>query len=660
MIISIFSGSIGISMKFSLDTIQTYIHEPLPSPAELEQLFTFHLCEVEGLEACPDGDTLIDLNILPNRAHDMLGHYGVAREIAGQLGLTLKPLLMGIDGPLLELVSLASSDFRNNAVAVSIDTDACSRYMARRIDGVAVRPSSDDVRSFLAKFGQRSINNLVDATNQIMLVTGQPTHVFDADKVTGGIIVRMAHAGESVILLDGKEIVLDESIMVIADDVAVLAIAGVKGGKHAEVDSNTTNIILEVANFDASTIRKTAQKLGLRTDASYRFERDISPSLCGGAIVKLTGHIIASLNGNAQEGMVVDIYPQPQVSAIIDFSLRDISAVAGCSVNNPDVTNILQRYGFSYVEREDNFSVTVPLWRLDLAGRHDMIEEIIRIRGLERVEPIAPPVLPLQENRIQELTQYIRHFLISAGFSEVMTYSFRDSGESRVLASAGDKSYLRSNLMTGFAESLQKNAANRDMLGFDEVCQFEIGTVFSHDTEQVHLCIGARGGKKTRSMVVVWQDLFLALGIDGSAQTTLMDAAQPIAVNSVDNCIEINIEKFADRVKFSPKTENVTGPSMKVKPFTEWSKYPYITRDIAVWTVEGSDPEMLQKIYSDAAGELLVRPPRLVDQFTKDSRTSYAFRLVFQSYDHTLADAEVEPLMAAVTNAAVEQGWEVR
>ncbi len=669
LIISLFSGSIGIPMKFSINTIQSYIQEPLPSPAELEQLFTFHLCEVEGLESCPDGDMLIDLNILPNRAHDMLGHYGVARELAGQLGLTLKPLLVGVSGEISEQSSLASADYLNNPVRGSIQTDKCTHYMARKIEGVIVRDSEQVIIDDLAKLGQRSINNIVDATNTVMFLTGQPTHVFDADKITGGITVRMAIAGEMITLLDGKEMELDESVMVIADDVAVLAIAGIKGGKHAEVDSNTKNIILEVANFDASTIRKTAQKLGLRTDASYRFERDISPSLCGSAMAALTGYIIAvasdSVEPSAIGGTVTDVYPVPQQTTSIEFNLADVSRVAGVDIGNADITNMLQRYGFAYVERDGNFSVTIPLWRLDLVGRHDMIEEVIRIRGVDKIVPIAPSILSLQPNKVEELIAYIRRHLLGVGYSEVMTYSFRDSGQSRVLASAGDKSYLRTSLTTGMRESQDLNERNKDLLGLDIVRQFEMGTVFGKDDEAIHLCIST-SVKNKQTQGEPWKvlsDMLYDLGLTEKMihECLSTEDCMPTGENvNSQFLIECNLSRVVDSITRIPQYVQASIPPVQVMPFRPWSKYPYITRDIAVWTPEGTNPEVLEKLYTSAAGELLACSPRLVDQFTKDGRTSYAFRLVFQSYDHTLTDAEVEPVMAAVTRAAVEQGWEVR
>jgi phenylalanyl-tRNA synthetase beta subunit len=675
LIILPFSGTIEIDMKFSINTIQRYIIEVLPEPSELERLFTFHLCEVEGLEECADGhvlngveaDVLIDLNILPNRAHDMLGHYGVARELAGQLGLTLKPLLEKLPprlaGTPSEEGDTAVSGFPSmggvvrstGVVSVKVETDKCIRYMARRIDGVTVGESTEDTKSFLAKLGQRSISNVVDATNQVMWLTSQPTHIFDADKVTGGITVRQARANEMITLLDGKEMKLDESIMVIADDVAVLAIAGIKGGKHAEVDTNTQNIILEVANFDASMIRKTAQKLGLRTDASYRFERDISPSVCDEAMELLTGFVCGGGGAEIRVGDITDIGSAPLMPTVIEFNLADISRVSGASISNADVTNILQRYGFSYIEREGNFSVSVPFWRLDLVGRHDMIEEMVRIGGLDRITPVAPPVLSLHSNLLEELISSIRNHMIEQGYSEVMTYSFRDSGVSRVLASAGDKSYLRQDLHEGFMESLTRNYRNSDLLEVDVIKQFEIGTVFAERDETARLCVGIHSKKQKGISDELWQVVSDMLYASGLTEIAIHECV----VHRDDYIIELNISQIASLITKPHAAAPAAGHS-QVHAFVEWSKYPYITRDIAVWTPEGTSPSVLETIYRDLSGELLVRVPRLIDQFTKDGRISYAHRLVFQSHQRTLEDVDIKHITDAIYAELARLGFEAR
>jgi len=404
---------------------------------------------------------------------------------------------------------------------------------------------------------------------------------------------------------------------------------------------------------------------------------------------------IIGVHGGAEQlvGVLTDVYPAPQTPVVIEFSLAEVVRVAGSQISNADVTNILQRYGFAYVEREDNFSVTVPLWRLDLTGRHDMIEEIIRVRGLEYVEPVAPPLLEVLENNLHQTIQSVRATLLSSGFDEVLTYSFVEKGESSVLASAGDKSYLRTNLADEMKKSALVNFRNRDILGSDVVAQFEIGTIFHDDSEEVHACVmlaypvsgnyvkkleiyldeqkekafnlfsswAIQSGKSKTD--VTWVDYFR----DGEKlektewcvfafiEVSLGDTVNPVDFQTLGPRSAISIVAEAP-LKYAAGDDG----KIAVTPFIEWSKYPYITRDIAVWVPESYDPNELESTYTTLGGELLLGAPRLVDHFTKEGRTSYAYRLVFQSNHRTLSDSDIAPIIETIYTKLAESGFEVR
>jgi len=233
-------------MKISYNWLQTYIEEKLPEPEVLAEKIIFGAFEVEEQEKLATGDTVFEIKVLPDRAHDCLSHYGIAREVCGLLGLTLKPLVF------------KNHESVESDVQVSIETDMCRRYIGRKVFDVKIGPSPAWLVERLESIGQRSINNIVDATNYIMFGLGQPIHAFDYDKVFDGkIIIRNAHEGEQITTLDGKEITLSITDAVIADQEKALAIAGVKGGNAAEVTTETKNIIIEVANFDPVSVRKT-------------------------------------------------------------------------------------------------------------------------------------------------------------------------------------------------------------------------------------------------------------------------------------------------------------------------------------------------------------------------------------------------------------------
>ena len=243
-------------MKISYNWLKSYIPEA-PKAEELADIFTYHVCEVEDIEKRKDGDFIFDIKILPNRAHDLLSHYGIAREIASLLNIKFIDPISKYKIP----------ESKNTELKIEIQSEKCRRYMGRIIRGVKIGPSPEWVIKHLESIGQRSINNMVDAANLVMFDCGQPTHIFDLDKISEKLIIRQAQDGEALMTLDNKDCKLKSSDLVITDSENVLAVAGVKGGKIAEVDNNTQDIILEVANFDPTSVRKTAQSLNIFTDA---------------------------------------------------------------------------------------------------------------------------------------------------------------------------------------------------------------------------------------------------------------------------------------------------------------------------------------------------------------------------------------------------------
>ncbi len=293
-------------MKISYNWLKWYIPECPPSE-EMYDIFTYHLCEVEGIEKREDGDVVFDINILPNRAHDLLSHQGIARELASLLNIKYVDPTPKYKIP----------ESKPTNLKIKVDSDKCRRYMGRIVRNVNVGPSPDWVKAHLESIGQRSINNAVDGANITMYDCGQPIHCFDLDKVTGALIIRMAKEGEEITTLDNKRVILKTTDLVIADEKNVLAIAGVKGGKVAEVDENTKNIIIEVANFDPISVRKTGRGAGIFTDALKRFENDLSPTLCDFAMLEMSGLFIEY--GFTEFEDVVDIYPNKQEDTTLKF-----------------------------------------------------------------------------------------------------------------------------------------------------------------------------------------------------------------------------------------------------------------------------------------------------------------------------------------------------
>ena len=320
-------------MLVSYKWLQSYFKKDLPKPEKLANLLTMHSLEVDGIEK-KKGDYVLDINVTPNRAHDCLSHEGIAREIATILDSKLKIEKLKIKNYKLK------TDFNIEVKELAL----CRRYASVMVEGVKVKSSPKWLRDRLEAIGQKSINNIVDILNFVMFDVGQPMHAFDADKVKGSIVVRKAKAGEKITTLNNQEVELDESILVIADDVGPLALAGVKGGNRAGVDNGTRNIILEAANFEPVNIRKTSRRVGIRNDSSVRFENEISPILAEGALEMATGLILKEAGG--KNSAVKDFYPRKVSQYKLGIHPKDVSSVLGIDIPENNIINIFVRLGF--------------------------------------------------------------------------------------------------------------------------------------------------------------------------------------------------------------------------------------------------------------------------------------------------------------------------
>lgn len=341
-------------MKISYNWLKEFVDlKKYPAP-KLADLLTMNFVEVDGIKTLGD-DLIFDLKILPDRASDCLSHYGVAREIATLSKLKVKSLKFKVKESKKEKIG-DILEVENEEPTI------CRRYVSRVIKNVKVGPSPKWLAKRIESVGQKSINNIVDATNYVMLEMGQPLHAFDFDKCKSmqvkseklkvkreikntKIIIRKAKKGEKIVTLDNQEIELNGDILVIADDKEPLAIAGVKGGKKAEIDKNTKNIILESANFNAETIRKDSRLTGIRTESSIRFAADLDPNLAGIAIERLASLLIQIAGGEVVSGRI-DIYPRKVMSAKVAVSLNDIINLLGEKIFEKEVLSIFKHLNF--------------------------------------------------------------------------------------------------------------------------------------------------------------------------------------------------------------------------------------------------------------------------------------------------------------------------
>ncbi|MFZ2167886.1 MAG: phenylalanine--tRNA ligase subunit beta [Minisyncoccia bacterium] len=604
-------------MKVSLKWLQKYV-EQMPSAEAVSDAFTFHAFEIDDMQ----GD-MLDIKVLPNRAADCLCHRGIAGELSAILDTPMKT------DPLRE--ALPAFPNAEGVLTVSIEDETkCLRYMGALVKGVKVGPSPVWLKEALESVGQRSINNVVDATNYVMLNLGQPLHAFDAGKLAQteeryAIGVRDAKEGEKITTLSGEEYALTPNIQLITDANAdmPIALAGVKGGKAAELTTDTTDIIVESANFDGTTTRRAAQALKLFTDASLRFQNRPSPELCAYGMRDVLA-LIQEIAGGEVVG-VVDEYPAHLPNSTVSVSLAQVNGILGADFTMEEVVQVFRRLGLAVRTEYDVFIVTPSFERTDLTIPENLVEEVGRIIGYDK---IAPQELPVSAGAPDQARfrgiEKIKDQLVEQGFTEISTQSFAKKGDV-VLANPLDKNMpaLRTSLEENLKDALSraKHQAPLVLAPKQKVKLFEAGTVFTKSGEHIELRMSEPAPSEG------WEKF-----------------------GAVDNLSVGKLEDFGK--EYQPKRYSLSA----YKPF---SLYPFIARDIALWVPAGTEATAIEQTIREHASELLVRLDQF-DQFEKEGRISYAFRLVFQSMERTLTDDEVNITMEKISTSLRELGYEVR
>ncbi len=656
-------------MKVSHKWLQTYFKNPLPSSDEIAKLLTFHIFEVEGIEKRATDD-ILDVKVLPDRAPYCLSHEGIARELAALVApnefIPRDPALIVTDA--------------TNLVLVAIDAKAaCDKYLALPILGITPRQTPEWLRRDLEAVGQRSINFLVDLANFVMLDIGQPLHVFDAEKVSGGLSVRYANEREKITTLDGKTIDLDPSIAIITDDEAPLAIAGIKGGRKAEATEHTTRVIIEAAHFDAASVRKTSSKIGIKNDSSKRFENNISRMMPDIAL----RHFAALLKKEDPEAIVGSIASLGEISEPerkIEIHPKFISTKLGKDIGVEEIIACLTRGSIPARREGEVIAVFPPNYRKDLEIEEDFVDEVGRLYGYENIEPVMPKIeLEIEPNTIRSYQNIVRNFLIEKGYSEVYTYTLKDSGEAEIANPlAADKSFYRSDLQSAMDEKLKQNVYYADLLGLSKIKLFEFGRVFKNSREYMALSIGvaykkaAKGERVNDEIKVIRDELFKELGskveilctIDDSGGIISKGGKQIGTTNNIEGVMEVDFDSLIEGLPTPIKDVSLTKDTdTKYKPF---SQYPFIVRDVALFTPPNIKSDDVFTVIQRNASDLMVRH-ELFDVFEKKSKEtgqvekiSYGYRLVFQSFEKTLTDDEINRIMDKIYDALKGQGWEIR
>ena len=664
-------------MIFSYNLLQSFFSRKLPKPDKLAELLTLHSFEVSEVKKFKS-DHVLDIDVLPNRAGDCFSHVGIAREIAAITNYVPAGHLPKGD-KLPKNKENSAKDF----ISVDIRSQSyCPRYTARVIGNIKVVPSPKWLKDSLAACGLNSINNVVDVANYVMLETGQPLHVFDYEKLDSKkIIVRFAKEGEKITALDGQKFDLNPKILVIADGQKPVAIAGIKGGKEPEINEMTKTIVLESANFNPTIIRKGSRELNLKTDASVRFEHGIDVNLTESAINRAAYLIQKTALGKPFRDSV-DFYPQKVYPKKIKLDLNYAESLLGAKIPEREIRNILMRLGFKVIGVRNQLSVEIPTFRLDISIPEDLIEEIGRIYGYDKILPVFPTasLIPPKINNDMLWENQIKDILKEAGFTETYNYSFqKELGSVEVENPTSQEfKYLRPSLIPNLLKNIEKNIKS-----FNQIKIFEVGKIFYDKTEK-RMLAGVAAGQDfyqikgamdllfdKLGIVKVWYDDYQATPeiIEGKIWHHLRLAEIKIGDETFGFIGEINPNVIGNydidgRVAmFEIDFEKLACLANEDFIYSPISKFPAIERDLAILTPINVKVDDVLNVLENIGGQLLINTD-LFDVYEGDNiqegKKSLAFHLIFQSRERTLSDKEVDEILAEIIVALSEEGWEIR
>ncbi len=419
-----------------------------------------------------DGDTVLNLEITPNRV-DVLSHIGVARELAAKFGLAVKY-------PEVKASTENASNGEPLISGVEVSSpEACPHYTTVSIKGVKVGPSPKWLKDAIEATGQRSINNVVDVTNYVLHETCQPLHAFDAAKIKGGkLVVRMASEGEKITTLDDVERKLNANMAVVADTERALVVAGVMGSVDAEVDDSTTDIVLEAAYFAPTSVRATARKLGLSSDSSYRFERGVDPKGVTYASLRAVD-LILEVAGGTVDGNLIEEGAEPPTITEVALCPDRVRKFIGFDISDQEMQAVLESLGLGVAihgaaDGSPRWEVSIPSFRQDLQRDVDLIEEIIRVYGTDRIpeSEVVARGISTEDHRIYTVNESVADYLTGQNFNEAYLYSLRDPEETQFFFGDGgfkllaldnplqsDQSHMRPSLIPGLLDVLKLNNA---------------------------------------------------------------------------------------------------------------------------------------------------------------------------------------------------------
>ncbi len=651
------------------------------TPLELRERLTMVGLAIDSVEQ-KDGDSVLDVEVPSNRP-DCLSHLGIAREVA----VIQKS---GVQRPKSTVIETKGTSSEFASVEIE-DVDLCPRYAARVVRGVRIGPSPEWLANRLNEIGQRPINNVADITNYVLHEMGQPLHAFDLAKLANQkIVVRRARAGEKLKTLDGVDRTLDQEMLVIADAKDAVALAGIMGGLDSEISETTTDVLIESAYFNPDSVRRTARKLGMDTEASRRFERGAD---CENVIRAQTRcvELICQIAGGAATTDAIDVYPNPLKSRTVSLRPERVESLTSLKVEEAEMKRILEALGFE----EQNWTYAVPTWRADVALEEDLVEEIARHTGYDKIGSELPPAnLSGEYQPAERQRRALRRVLTGLGFDEAINFSFieitHDSEFDLIPTFKGSEaseklvalenpiieeaSRMRPTLLPGLLQSVRNNLNH----GTRDVNLFEIGRVFANSEEgelpleREALGLIATGfvqeeGRAQGLREVNFFDLKGALeaGVDAmklgpvsfdSAQSKHLREGQSAVIRLADGTTIGTIGRLADAIAANYKFRQPVyvaeldlsaliesePRSVQYKPLP---RYPSVVRDITLLVSRDVTFSQLREAIesqqlADYAGVKLVGT--FEGKNIPDGQRSVTLRIEFRSAERTLRDEEIE------------------
>ena len=650
---------LGVESKFVDEVDKTGIHE-LPQDAPVGGDPIKYL----GLD-----DEVIDFELTANRG-DLLSILGMAYELGAIYDRPVKDI---------DLSHKENSEDINDNFKVEVNTDNCTLFLAKKVKNVTIKESPDFIKSRLIASGIRPINNVVDISNYVMLETGQPLHFYDADKLNGMIKVRMAENGEKLTTLDGIERTLHDENIVISDGTRAIGLAGVMGGLDTEITDSTKNIIIEAAIFDGVKVRKTSNEL-IRSEASNRFEKGLDPNRTYMAEDRAC-HLLEKYADAEIVGSTAKYDTTSLEDKKIEVKFAEINKVLGLNIPNSEILDIFRRLGFTYEETSDGAVVSVPKRRIDISIKEDLNEEVGRIYGVNNIEGFLP-VMPMRRGKYDKTTREIRNKMVGLGLNETLSYILvsdneanefcKDDNEAIKLLDpmSEDRSTLRKSMISSLMSIYKYNEArdNRD------VSIFEIAKTFykkeENYFEEKHLATLMTGefyqgietekvdfytikgvaeeildylGYKNRYSFIADNDKIAKEFHPGQSAIISVNNDQVGVIGKI-NPVICDEDVFA----FEINLDKLLAKKVSKMKFKEISKFPAVTKDIAVVVDKNMEAQEIMKCIKKSVGNTL-NDIKVFDVYTgigiAPDKKSIAFSLNFGKMDATLTDEEINEAM---------------